>query len=83
MLPMGCLFLLKSFLFLRVVQKGVKEFVLVIAIVLQRREEEVHGENPYFQIMIEKVWSSVVGFELRSRFLQNHPERLLIPETVC
>lgn len=53
-------------------KKGMKELFLMTAILLQRVEGDVHVENPCFSIMIEKVWSWVVGLELRSWFLQNH-----------
>ena len=57
MLPMGSLFLLKRFLFSREVQKGMKELVFLIVILLHCGEGDAHVENPYFHIMNEKVWS--------------------------
>ena len=45
----------KKIFFSREVQKGVKEIVHVIAILLQCGEGNI--ENPYSQMMIEKVWS--------------------------
>ena len=55
MLPMGSLFQQKRFLFPRKVQKGGKELVFEITISLQRGEGDIHVENSYFYIIIEKV----------------------------